>query len=181
MERGSSIQATESQLNFTPEVGMKIFLDTNFKDSVCTPIVIAQPGAKVTQEDFEAAYRVNQGLPTDHKPFVTNFFTDDIWEILEVGEGDQAGFIKVHIHGRSELNEGWIDTNNRQFNSYKWSINRRKGEILQGDRLDEICDPNSNIVLRCKDDIRKFTIAAMQRKGEIAKEASSRPVDFIFY
>jgi len=61
-------------------------------------------------------------------------------KIIEIGEGDKEGLLKVNLGlGRRTLRaqDVWVQTSSL-LESGLWKIDRRRGNPLEGDRLDEI-------------------------------------------
>lgn len=172
MKNSTLCPTEEAELFDKPEVGMKIFVDKDVRGGIqdsrlCMPMVHASVG-NVTLQDFEMAWDNTpaDGYRNDKQRFRVSFLGSILLKIIEIGEGEQAGFIKVdmgeEILGAQEV---WVQVSDLTETGI-WRVDRRNDDSsLEGDRLDEICDPRLDVILRRTDDVRRLMIRAMKLQG----------------
>lgn len=134
-----------------PRVGMRIFVKGKDVRHLSDAPIVHGDIRDVTLDHFAQA--------KGHGTFLNR--NVDILTITAVGEGDQAGFIKVQLPTTGK--EVWVQTSSLS-QTKLWSVDRRNGDSLDGERLDEICNPDAETALRRDDDVRKFTIRAVRKQ-----------------
>lgn len=154
--------------------GIRIFLDRGLTNA-CLPVkFVVPPGEKPTKEDFAATIKSFQAHEDFKKTggWIMQFMPSDEVEILEIGQGEQTGLVRMRINNSNNpYNEMWIERDSLEKKSL-WRVERRKNNPLEGPRLNEICDPSSAAVLRRTDNVRKMTIYAMGKKRELEEKTS---------
>lgn len=166
-----SEQQPQLKLNFPLTVGTQICLVSGSDEGplVRLPFLSADllPDLRLVSRDFfesqaYAAIGANTAAPQD-----LVFISDSsqiipqsgaTLKILEIGQGDQEGLVKLCLPHDDKASV-WVETCSLQ--GEEWQVNRREGKPLTDSRLDEICDPKSDAVLRRTDDVRKFMIATL--------------------
>lgn len=163
------------RLNFPLEPGTEICLITTDQSLVDLPYCSARipEGKRLVSEAVwgrEMVKMLDAGAP----PFSNDLLavgrsiqfllrTGATFKILEVGQGDQEGLVKLSDDRHPESDAFWVEARNLQD---EWQVNLREGKPLTGDRLDEICDLESKAVLRRTDDVRRLMIALLGSRGQ---------------
>jgi hypothetical protein len=160
----------------TPRINFPLVVGT-----IIAPTIVDDPS---TPNPFEGTWSsiidtttllgrsVHSGGPSLHSAPVG---PHDQIEILEIGEERLKGKLRVRVNGgKSEL---WVDLDflsgekSECGNKVTWAVYNDRRENrgwVQGDRLNEVCDPDSEgVVMRRTDDIRKETLRASKvKRGE---------------